>query len=238
MLSRLVETNRLDAHDSQIFTELLSCRHPGGPTYNNRQKPAIICHLSDYAADVDTAFEIVLEEIESAIENLNHDGAKAFESSDYDLVQTLRQAGHRMTEFRDKVYALQKEWNSSFISERTQFSKSERQSKRTQKLSQGLRTREDELRIPILRALTKLGGAAASVDVLREVRESMKSALNEYDLATLPSSGMLRWENAAHWARYEMVKDGLLASGSPRGVWELTPKGKSWLAYQNGNINL
>ncbi|MEM7820360.1 MAG: winged helix-turn-helix domain-containing protein, partial [Candidatus Aenigmatarchaeota archaeon] len=34
----------------------------------------------------------------------------------------------------------------------------------------------------------------------------------------------------AQWARNAMVKEGLLASDSPRGVWEITAVGRRWLA--------
>ena len=50
--------------------------------------------------------------------------------------------------------------------------------------------------------------------------------LQEVDLEPLSSSpDNPRWRNAAQWARYSMVKKGLLKSDSPRGIWELTDKG-------------
>ena len=45
--------------------------------------------------------------------------------------------------------------------------------------------------------------------------------------------GLPRWRNTAQWARNAMVKEGLLASDSPRGVWEITAEGKQWLEAQS-----
>jgi len=39
---------------------------------------------------------------------------------------------------------------------------------------------------------------------------------------------MIRWKNRALWERLVMVKDGLLKSGSPRGIWEITEKGREF----------
>ena len=40
----------------------------------------------------------------------------------------------------------------------------------------------------------------------------------------------LRWRNAAQWARNSMVNDGLMKNDSPRGVWEISDKGRNFLA--------
>lgn len=38
--------------------------------------------------------------------------------------------------------------------------------------------------------------------------------------------------NTAQWARNSMVKEGLMASDSPRGIWEITDEGEQWLEAQ------
>jgi hypothetical protein len=38
-----------------------------------------------------------------------------------------------------------------------------------------------------------------------------------------------RWRNAAQWARQSMIYDGYLKSDSPRGVWEVSDKGRKFL---------
>jgi Mrr N-terminal domain len=46
-------------------------------------------------------------------------------------------------------------------------------------------------------------------------------------LASAPD--MPRWKNAAQWARNSMVKEGLLRSNSPRGIWESSEAGTRFL---------
>ena len=44
----------------------------------------------------------------------------------------------------------------------------------------------------------------------------------------LPSSGVIRWENTAQWVRFYLVRQGYLSKDSPRGVWEITDKGREY----------
>jgi len=50
-------------------------------------------------------------------------------------------------------------------------------------------------------------------------------------LASSPDN--LRWRNAAQWARNSMVQEGLLKADSPRGVWEITDRGREMLRTAN-----
>lgn len=85
-------------------------------------------------------------------------------------------------------------------------------------------------RRPILEALPELGGSAPVGEVLDCVYEKVKDRLNEYDRQPLSSSGDMRWRNVAMWCRYDMVKEGLLVAGSPRGIWEITLAGRTDLS--------
>jgi hypothetical protein len=61
---------------------------------------------------------------------------------------------------------------------------------------------------------------------IREVMwKKMASRLSEADLAPV-SSGEERWWNAICWERADLVREGLFADDSERGVWELSEKGK------------
>jgi predicted CopG family antitoxin len=83
--------------------------------------------------------------------------------------------------------------------------------------------------IPILESLMELGGCAKAYDVLERVREKMIDVLTEMDLELLPSGNDLRWRNKAQWARFLMIKEGLLKNNSPKGVWEITEYGKKYI---------
>ncbi|MBI4762804.1 MAG: winged helix-turn-helix domain-containing protein [Chloroflexota bacterium] len=179
--------------------------------------------------EVVVAFDIVLEEIENAIAALNRDGAQAFEGGKYEIARDLMEKGSQMTAFRDRVKDLQKEWLNIFAAAVHQ--KVQRQKvPRHKKLQHGLRTPEDEFRVPILQSLVDLGESAFMNDVLDEVEKLMSHKLNAYDRQTLPSDPAIpRWRNTAQWARAAMVKEGLLSSTSPRGVWEITDSGRKFL---------
>lgn len=100
--------------------------------------------------------------------------------------------------------------------------------------SNGMKTSEKEYVIPILSAIERLGGQGKSTEVLDIVYEAMKGILNSLDLEKLPSGGDIRWRNTAQWARYTMITDGLLKNDSPRGIWEISEKGKDYLReYSN-----
>lgn len=55
----------------------------------------------------------------------------------------------------------------------------------------------------------------------------MRPLLNEFDYQKQSLGADTRWHNTAQWARFKLVKEGLLKSksDSPHGVWELSDKG-------------
>ncbi len=184
--------------------------------------------------EVAVAFDIVLEEIENAIAALNQEGAQAFQGGKYDVARELMEKGSAMTAFRTKVLDLQREWLNIFGA-MVPLRVRKRSRKVSERLKRGLRTPEDEFRIPILQSLVDLGGSAPMNEILDRVGDAMKDRLNAYDRLSLPSDPtQVRWRNTAQWARNAMVKEGLLASDSPRGIWEITAAGRRWLAAASG----
>ncbi|MCB8945210.1 MAG: DUF4268 domain-containing protein [Ardenticatenaceae bacterium] len=96
----------------------------------------------------------------------------------------------------------------------------------------GLRTPEQEYRVPILKSLVDLGGQAPLQAVIDRVGEFMNDILNEYDRAPLSSTNQPRWRNTTQWERANLVKDGLMVKDSPRGIWGISDQGRAWLAEQ------
>jgi hypothetical protein len=96
---------------------------------------------------------------------------------------------------------------------------------RRTRLKRGLRTPETAFYAPILQALHELGGTARTADVVKRVGEFMADVLSPDDREPLPSTGVTRWENTTQFARYSMVRGGLLKPGSPRGTWAISAKG-------------
>ena len=100
---------------------------------------------------------------------------------------------------------------------------------RKTKLKRGLRTPETAFYAPILQALDELGGTARTVEVVKRVGEFMADVLSPDDRGPLPSTGLPRWENTTQFARYSMVRSGLLKLNSPRGTWAISAKGMEHL---------
>lgn len=76
---------------------------------------------------------------------------------------------------------------------------------------------------PVLQAVADLGGSARPQEVYGHVSDAL--GLKSDAKAGLTPSGIPRHENQMAWARFYLVRDGLLES-STRGVWTLTEKGR------------
>jgi restriction system protein len=76
---------------------------------------------------------------------------------------------------------------------------------------------------PLLEALRSLGGSATPDEAVARIARDL-SLSEEAQNETLPS-GELRFRNQVAWARFYLVREGLLDS-SKRGVWSLTQRGR------------
>ncbi len=86
------------------------------------------------------------------------------------------------------------------------------------------RTPREEFRPWILRCLAELGGRAHLSEVMDCIYRKVGDRLTDYDRAE-GSSGRLRWKHEVEYERNALRGKGLIASSSPRGIWELTDKG-------------
>lgn len=177
-----------------------------------------------YVDELNTAFKILLDGIENFIKSRTQEIAELLKKGDYDGVKVLTEEAQKLVQFKEKIRNLQAEWKNLFGKK-----KSDKRSGNTGRLKRGLRTREEEYELPILQSLAELGGRATVKEVLKMVYEKMKDKLNEFDLQPLKSGYDLRWRNSAQWCRFALTKRGLLSSDSPRGVWQITEKGRDYL---------
>jgi restriction system protein len=186
--------------------------------------------------EVNSAFEILLEEIEEVFNMISKEGEEAFKTQDFDKAKTLSEYGERLKDFREKVKALQREWQTIF-SEKIPTQYRKKQVKGV--LKKGLRTPVEQFVIPILESIIELGGKAETKNILELVHSKMKGILNSYDYEPLPSDPKRqRWKNSAKWARYSMVNEGLLANNSPQGIWEITEKGRKFYEENKQSMGL
>jgi|FLYL01.1.fsa_nt_gi hypothetical protein len=93
------------------------------------------------------------------------------------------------------------------------------------RLPKGEKLPQSEYYWPILESLYELGGRGHVSEVLPLVERKLKAVFRQADRQMLSSGGDVRWRNTAQWARYDLVRRGLLRRDSQRGVWELTDAG-------------
>jgi len=190
--------------------------------------------IENNPTNVEAAFEVLLEEIEAEIDFVTNIGSKSFEKRDFDRAREALEHAGKLTAFRDKTATLRKEWltiSELEVDEEEQRERTERQN--LGRLQRGVRTREEAYYKPILQALDEMGDSGQVKDVLDRVGEIMKPVLKDVDYEPLASDpNNLRWRNAAQWARNSMVNEGFLKSDSPRGVWEMSDKGRKLLTEE------
>ena len=91
--------------------------------------------------------------------------------------------------------------------------------RRTRKLPQ------KAFRKPLLKILLEMGGRAYASDIKRVIGPKVAPMLSDVDYKSV-SSGDPRWWNAICWERADLVREGYFSNDSPRGIWELTDKGR------------
>lgn len=76
---------------------------------------------------------------------------------------------------------------------------------------------------PIIEVLKELGGSGRPSEVRNAIAKQLN--ISEQDRTELLAGGALRFDNQVAWARFYLVKAGLVDS-SKRGVWSLSDKGR------------
>lgn len=173
--------------------------------------------------EVVPAFEMLLEELERIIPDLNAQGKDLLDRKQYAQAHELINKAQSVVAFQTKVKALRDEW----VRMQVPATKPPQPKPQTET---GLVTPQQDFRIPILQALVALGGRAHCQKVFKKLDENIGHQFSKADRQTMPSNDSeIRWVNAARWERLKMVKDGLLASNSQYGIWEITPAGREAL---------
>lgn len=76
---------------------------------------------------------------------------------------------------------------------------------------------------PVLDTLRSLGGSAEPKDVMPKIREIVE--VSDDEITGVTKGGQSKFENKVGWARFYLVKAGLI-DGKIRGQWTLTPAGR------------
>jgi len=87
---------------------------------------------------------------------------------------------------------------------------------------------QKEYRLLILETLLEKGGKTTQSEVFEIIGQKMGTAFNNLDLEVLSDGYTLRWKKNVAFARFRMSKEGLLKPDSPRGIWEISEKGRKF----------
>lgn len=101
--------------------------------------------------------------------------------------------------------------------------------RRTPRAKTGTILPEAEYEVPMLAIIEEHGGRAASREVLDELETRIGDRLTELDRQEL-ASGDVRWRNRAQFVRLRLVEQGDMVKDSPRGMWEISDKGRARVA--------
>lgn len=189
--------------------------------------------------EVNAAFELLLEQIESVVEGYVDASECALRNRDFDLARKLLGRIEVVTQYRKKVDGIRREWGQLEAVPLPQKPVLQRTGREAmEKLSRGVRTREEAFYQPILEALVELGGSGKTADVLDRIGVKMQGLLKDVDYQELNSQDEARWRNTAKWSRNELVQDGRMSRHSPHGLWEITEKGRDWIRARQAGAEL
>lgn len=96
--------------------------------------------------------------------------------------------------------------------------------------------RRGRLMLVLMASLEHLGGRSTKEKVLSFVYHNAFLHLSDKDIDYTESSVEPRWQNELAWARKDAVEHRYLRRGSPRGVWELSEKGRERLSQYRERV--
>lgn len=183
--------------------------------------------------DVSTALGLLRDSLSSEEERIRAEGAKAMHAGDYDTATAVIDFAKRLLGFQKKVEGLVHEWDElEELRDKASPAVQEIVSKRFfGKSGKGEITPNDAYCRPLLEVLVEMGGSGKTKTVIDRLGEKLKPVLKPKDYEPHESDAkQIRWRNTAQWARNRMVnEDGRMRADSPRGIWEISDKGRAWL---------
>ncbi len=96
---------------------------------------------------------------------------------------------------------------------------------RPRRAPKGVLLPETEYELPILQTLVELGGHAPTSKLLDSLETKLDGRLQAMDRDRL-ASGDVRWKNRAQFVRLKLVRGGDMVKDSPRGIWEISDRGR------------
>ena len=176
--------------------------------------------------DVRRVLAAMRKEIQKEVKVASKALAQAFETQSYERIHEVSGRVVQLETMANQASGLQANWNSLF------GGKDENGLRRMKPVKSGPLTPKKAYFKPILEALVSLGGAGKPADVIDLVYEKMKADLTEADRNTTEGGNPAypRWKTASYSTRSLLIKEELLKANSPKGVWEISVKGRNYVA--------
>lgn len=181
--------------------------------------------------NIEDAFDLLLSELQHEIKMINESGASAMAGGDYDNTRSALDKANRIDNFKEKVEELREAWKNINLGVSPSKKKRGRPPKKELKTAKrGIRTPEKDFYLPILQVIEDEGGSAETKYVVKKVGHLMASILTPGDRQPVKSNPQQpRWNNTVRWARNSLKVRELLKNDSPRGLWEISITGRSYL---------
>jgi len=169
------------------------------------------------------AFETLKFLIERAQKQAEPEERSFLDSLDPDRDQKTAQ----LQDLRKALQSLEKQWFQVLPDQ-----PAGRRRGRPRRTQTGDITPQKAYQLPLLQALEEMGGRAECAMVTRRVREIMADILKPADFESLDDEHDIRWVTNVRFARQNLIERGCLRSDSPRGIWEITDRGREYLQTQ------
>lgn len=194
----------------------------------------------DLDVNAQEAFDVLIRELNEAIEDARSSVFQATKENRFSEVRTQAERAESIRLQLQELLLIRSRWGELVMKQKEPVqptgdvsqdsgSKAKDRTVRRSRPSNGHRqTPQIAFRIPILQALIELGGTGHPEEVLKIVERAMADQLNAFDRENL-DSGEVRWRKSALWQRHTMKDEGLIKQNSPRGIWEISEKGRDYL---------
>ena len=176
--------------------------------------------------DIRRVLATMRKEIQKEVKTASKALDQAFETQDYERIHEVSGRVVQLETMANQASGLQANWNSLFGGE------VENGTKRTKPVKSGPLTPKKAYFKPILKALVSLGGAGKPADVIDLVYQKMEAVLTDADRNSTEGGNpdYPRWKTASYSTRSLLIKQELLKANSPKGVWEISVKGRNYVA--------
>lgn len=176
--------------------------------------------------EAEKSFESLIQESRKRLAIIRDEGVNQFIENDFEKAESLAITAKKVENLIEALENAQTQWIAIMPNPLDQGS---RKKSFDHNFERGTVTPHNKFRLPLLVAITKLGGRGQVGEVLKIVEEMTKEILKSNDFKFLKTRKEIRWQNAVRWERSHCVKEGLLKSNSSRGIWEITEKGRDYV---------